>query len=344
MSGLQPPPLPPLPPRPLRPSSGSFYSSEQPAAVTGIVLLSIHTTPATAAFHHPQPPPQPALGWKSGNELVGVRRAVVLAVVALTVLLLLLVVILAPLGAAGKLGHHSGNNSPAPAPANHSSSSSSSSSTGAASISSSSFLTSSSSSSIPAPPPPTITSIELSLLNRTAKFYTAIANLTANQTMYLLAAHTTALTGSSGINDATLGGINQYSVDSVHRQGAAQALQLALYAGQTQLLNESIALVKLDVAIRIMQFRLWTNTAAAIADNGADGDVKQRQERGDICWEAWLLHQAAAASDKAALVLLTEAIRLAVLRVYWADSCIRCCHRTGTTYRCGHHCSMSTLC
>ena len=53
-------------------------------------------------------------------------------------------------------------------------------------------------------------------------------------------------------------------------------------------------MVTQDIAIRIMQFRLWAGSSAAIADNGPDGDVKQRQERGDIAWEAWLLHQAGA--------------------------------------------------
>ena len=140
----------------------------------------------------------------------------------------------------------------------------------------------------------TPTAIEAFLLNRSSSFYRLLKTLNATEAMTRLAPFSTAQTGVSGLNDGALGGIDPTSAESVQRRGAAQVLQLALYRGQTLFMSAAIRMVKEDIAIRIMQFRLWAVTNASLDDGGPDGDVKQRQERGDIAWEAWLLHQAGA--------------------------------------------------
>ena len=138
------------------------------------------------------------------------------------------------------------------------------------------------------------TSTEAFLMHRANSFYTLAANTSATQMMTLLAPYTSACSGPSHLSDSALGGVDPTSAESVQRLGAAQVLQLALFQNQTQYLSAAIAMVQLDVAIRIRQFRLWAVSSAAIADNGPDGDVNQRSERGDIAWEAWLLAQAGA--------------------------------------------------
>ena len=142
------------------------------------------------------------------------------------------------------------------------------------------------------PIPSIANAIEAALISRSNSFYASCASKNATQMMTLLAPHSSAQT--TVIGDATLGGVTVDTVNGTLRAGAAQVLQLAVFQGQTQYLNAAVAMVKQDIAIRIMQFRLWTLTSAAISDGGANGDVGQRKERGDIAWEAWLLHQAGA--------------------------------------------------
>ena len=144
------------------------------------------------------------------------------------------------------------------------------------------------------PTPASATSTEAFLISRTNSFYASLAFHNATQMMTLLAPYTSACSGPSHLSDSALGGVDPTSAESVQRLGAAQVLQLALFQNQTQYLSAAIAMVQLDVAIRIRQFRLWAVSSAAIADNGPDGDVNQRSERGDIAWEAWLLAQAGA--------------------------------------------------
>ena len=131
-------------------------------------------------------------------------------------------------------------------------------------------------------------------MRRDAAYYSRLQNMSALDAMTLLAPESSGDNGALGVNDNSLGNISNTSVTAIQREGAAQVLQLALYHGFTHFLSEAIAMVEQDIRIRVYQFNLWTLTSAAISDGGADGDVKQRQERGDIAWEAWLLNQAGA--------------------------------------------------
>ena len=131
-----------------------------------------------------------------------------------------------------------------------------------------------------------INPLENYLINRTEFFYNNLHDWNATTLMTTLAPYSSALTGVSGINDSAFNNINPAAMQSRECAGAAQVLQLAVFQDQTQFLEEAVKYVELDVYTRITQFRTWAMT------NNPDGDVKQRQERGDIAWEAWLLNQA----------------------------------------------------
>jgi hypothetical protein len=136
---------------------------------------------------------------------------------------------------------------------------------------------------------PNVGSREAFLKNRDTQFYNTLKGLTPTAAMTLLAPGSGMTNGPDGLNDYTLGGVNPHSPDGVQRQGSAQLLQIALFQGLSQFLPAAIATVKEDIGIRVMQFRLWVAEG-----NLPNGDVKQRIERGDIAWEAWLLNQAGA--------------------------------------------------
>jgi hypothetical protein len=137
---------------------------------------------------------------------------------------------------------------------------------------------------------PNVATREAFLQNRDKAFYASLAGQTAAQVMTMLAPGGDGGNGPNGLNDNMLGGVDPNSADSIERQGAAQLLQLALFHGFSNYLADAIAEVQEDIGIRIMQFRLWV--AENPQTNTPNGDVKQRQERGDIAWEAWLLNQA----------------------------------------------------
>jgi hypothetical protein len=137
---------------------------------------------------------------------------------------------------------------------------------------------------------PNIASREAFLQKRDNNFYASLAGKTSAQVMTMLAPGGDGGNGPNGLNDNMLGGVDPKSADSIQRQGAAQLLELALYHGFSNYLADAVAKVQEDIGIRIMQFRLWV--AEDPTTNAPNGDVKQRQERGDIAWEAWLLNQA----------------------------------------------------
>jgi hypothetical protein len=139
---------------------------------------------------------------------------------------------------------------------------------------------------------PTIAARETYLKNRDTAFYASLTGKTSAQVMTMLAPGGDGGNGPNGLNDNNLGGVDPKSADAIEREGAAQLLELALYHGFSNYLADAIAKVQEDVGIRIMQFRLWV--ALDPSTNLPNGDVKQRQERGDIAWECWLLNQAGA--------------------------------------------------
>ena len=136
---------------------------------------------------------------------------------------------------------------------------------------------------------PNVASREAYLQSRDAQFYTTLSGLTPTAAMTMLAPSSNATNGPDGLNDWALGGINPQSPDAIQRQGAAPLLQIALFHGLPQFLPMAIAKVQEDIGIRVMQFRLWV-----AAGGTPNGDVKQREERGEIAWEAWLLNKAGA--------------------------------------------------
>jgi hypothetical protein len=166
-----------------------------------------------------------------------------------------------------------------------------------------------------------VASREAALQSRSTNFYNTIATMTAANAMAYLTNGGNGFEGSNGLlvngtgaTVETLGCTNStycFTVNpitsqpivytSAQRKGAAQYLQISLT--HPTLLSPAnvaaaIAAVIEDIDVRIYQYNLWfaASTAGGCSGGGQDGSggVKERQERGDIAYEAWLLNQAGA--------------------------------------------------
>jgi hypothetical protein len=168
---------------------------------------------------------------------------------------------------------------------------------------------------------PNVATREAALQTRSTNFYNAIANKTAGDAMAYLANGNFGFEGPNGLlvngtgpTVETLGctdSVYCYTTNPVtatpmvnntaQRHGAAQYLQIALthpsLLTAAQITAAKAAVIE-DIDVRITQYNLWfaASTGGGCSGGGQDGQggVKERQARGDIAYEAWLLNQAGA--------------------------------------------------
>jgi hypothetical protein len=165
---------------------------------------------------------------------------------------------------------------------------------------------------------PNVATREAVLQTRSTNFYNAVSKMTAANAMAYLAGGNFGFEGPNGllVNGTgapvqTLGCTDStycYTVNpitskpivytSAQRHGAAQYLQIVLtHPALISAVNKAAAIAAVieDIDVRVQQYNLWfaESTGGGCTGGGQDGNggVKERQERGDIAYQAWLLNQ-----------------------------------------------------